>query len=152
MKKLFFITVGLIFATACTNSETTQQALVFAQTKAANDASLQGYVEKNAAKIYAVYADDAILLPPGGVAPVQGKQAIEAYYQNAVQAPGATLQITTENLHYEVIDASHAQEVGRYTIVYQADTAQVPTEIKGHMLINWEKVNGEWKIKLDMWH
>ncbi|MDX1941409.1 MAG: nuclear transport factor 2 family protein [Saprospiraceae bacterium] len=151
MKELIFINLIIIFI-SCNSSNPIDKEATFRQTKAANDISLQGHIEKNAAKIYAIYSDNAILLPPGGVAPIQGKQAIQEYYNNSLKSPGSTLDITTENIHYEVIDENHAQEVGRYNIIYKADTAQVITEIKGYMLINWEKVNGEWKIKIDMWH
>jgi len=125
---------------------------IFQQTKAANDASLQGHIEKDAAKISRVYTDDAILLPPGGAAPIVGKSAIEAHYAKGVAAPGNTLKIETENIHYEVIDEDNAQEVGRYSILFQADSTQKPIEIKGEMLIAWRRVGGVWKIKLDMWH
>lgn len=125
---------------------------IFKQTKAANDASLQGHVERNVDKITAVYTDDAIILPPGGVQPVQGIKAIRDYYTKGLEG-GRVLKVSTENISYEVIDASRAVEVGHYTLVYKADNAEKETEIKGTMLIQWEKnKHGEWKIKLDMWH
>jgi ketosteroid isomerase-like protein len=125
---------------------------VFKQTKAANDASLQGHVERNVDKIIAVYTDDAIILPPGGVQPIQGIKAIRDYYTKGIEA-GRVLSVTTENLSYELIDAGHAVEVGRYTMIYKASNAEKEAEIKGTMLIQWKKnKSGEWKIKLDMWH
>jgi ketosteroid isomerase-like protein len=125
---------------------------IFKLTKAANDSSLQGHIERNVEKIVAVYADDAIILPPGGVEPVKGITALREYYRKGLQG-GRVLKATTENISYEVIDSRRAVEVGRYTLVYKADNAEKEIEIKGTMVIQWEKnKRGEWKIKLDMWH
>lgn len=125
---------------------------VFRLTKTANDSSLQGHVERNVDKIIGVYTDDTIILPPGGIEPIRGIAAIRDHYAKGLQG-GRVLKATTENISYEVIGANHAVEVGRYTLIYIAAGTEKEIEIKGTMLINWEKnKRGEWKIKLDMWH
>lgn len=125
---------------------------VFEATKAVNDASLRGHVERDVEKIVAAYAPDAIVLPPGGVEPLRGLAAIRDYYAKGFDG-GRVLRVTTENLSFEALDARRAVEVGRYTMLYRAAGADRDTVIKGTMVIQWEKnKRGEWKIKLDMWH
>lgn len=125
---------------------------IFKQTKAANDASLQGHLEKNADKITAVYTDDAIVLPPGGKKPIIGIDSIKAYYKKGLEGTGQTTAITTENIRYDVADGNNATELGKYAIKYKASDTSAITEFKGEMLIVWKKIDGQWKINLDMWH
>lgn len=147
-----FLLSGLIFNKVTAQEKQMNKEKIFKETKTANDASLQGHLEKNVTKICQVYADDAILLPPGAPEPIQGKEGIIRYYTEGLKN-GSSLAITTENIAYEVIDERHANEVGRYTILYRANGSDKGVEIKGTMLICWEKnVKNEWKIKFDMWH
>lgn len=125
---------------------------VFEQTHAVNAVSLQGQLEKNVTKICAAYTADAILLPPDVAEPIQGAQAIRAYYTAGLRA-GTTLKINTEKVRFDVLDPTHATEVGKYTIVYRAANTTKKTVLKGMMLIGWEKnAAGAWHIKWDMWH
>jgi ketosteroid isomerase-like protein len=101
MRNLLIIWLMLTFFSTVSAQDKNK---VFKQTKAANDASLQGHVERNVDKIIAVYTDDAIILPPGGVQPIQGIKAIRDYYTKGIEA-GRVLSVTTENLSYELIDA-----------------------------------------------
>lgn len=154
MKPIAFVLVlsGLIFNKVTAQEKQMNKEKIFKETKAANDASLQGHLEKNVTKISQVYADDAILLPPGTTEPIRGKEAIIRYYMEGLKN-GSSLAITTENIAYEVIDERHANEVGHYTILYRANGSDKDIEIKGTMLICWEKnAKNEWKIKFDMWH
>jgi ketosteroid isomerase-like protein len=65
----------------------------------------------NAAGIAALYSDDARLLPPNGDE-VQGREAIEAYWQSAIEAmPGVRVTLETKELH-NLGDV--AVEVGSY--------------------------------------
>lgn len=154
MKNLPIISgfLAILFAHACKSVPAPDPAAVFLLTKAANDASLRGHIEKNAAMIAAVYARDAVILPPGGAAPVSGLEAIRAHYETAMKGPGSSLKIDTENIRFEVIDQDNATELGRYSILYRAAPNAEPTLIKGEMLIIWKREDGQWKIRYDMWH
>jgi ketosteroid isomerase-like protein len=125
---------------------------VFKLTKAANDSSLQGHIDRNVDRICAVYSEDAILLPPGGVEPIRGIESIKKYYLDGFKS-GRILKAETENISYEVLRGGRAIEVGKYKLLYKAANDDKEIEIRGTMLIQWEKnKKGEWKIKLDMWH
>lgn len=149
MKYLLSVLI-LLVATAAAFSQ--DKDAIFKLTKAANDASLQGHVERNVERIVAVYTDDATLLPPPGGEPIMGIRSIRDYYTKGMRG-GRVLKVDTENISYEIVGTGHAIETGRYTLHYKADDAEKETVIKGQMLIVWKKnKNGEWKIKYDMWH
>ncbi|MCW5922875.1 MAG: nuclear transport factor 2 family protein [Saprospiraceae bacterium] len=153
MKKTHYLILALSTLFACQPplSQPNKEE-VFKLTKAANDASLQGHIEKNADKIIAVYTEDAVVLPPNGVKPIIGLDSIKRYYQNSLKGEGKSIEITTENLRFDVIDQNNATELGKYNIKYQASDTSAVTVFKGEMLIVWKKQNGQWKIYLDMWH
>lgn len=99
----------------------------------------------NAAGIAGVYADDAVLMPPGGNA-VQGRAAIEAYWQDAMAAmPGVTIKLETEELHNlgEV-----AVEVGSY-VDAGPDGEHVD---HGKYLVVWMLKDGKWQMVRDIWN
>ncbi|MCK8479782.1 YybH family protein [Psychroserpens algicola] len=125
---------------------------IFKLTKKANDFSLNGHINKDANQIISVYSENTILLPPGEKEPIKGLEAIKKFYLKGFEY-GSSLKITTENISYTVINNSHANEVGKYYIVYQPENSNKQIELNGYMLITWKKNSkGEWKIEYDMWH
>jgi ketosteroid isomerase-like protein len=152
-KKFYWFALGIsVTLTACSTQQIINKEKIAAQTKAANDASLQGHMDKNADKICEVYSENAIILPPGGIRPIESKSAIKNYYMAGFNG-GSVLGISTRDRKLDIIDDSNAYEIGHYTIHYKADTALHPIDITGTMLIIWKKTrDGKWKIKYDMWH
>lgn len=146
---LCFLLSFLIIAKGQTSSSVEK---IFTATKKVNDHSLAGHLKQDANQIISALAEDAIILPPGGSQPIKGLENIKQYYLDGFQQ-GASLEITTDNISYQVIDDAHANEVGKYSILYQAKDSDEPIVINGFMMIAWEKnKQGEWKIKYDMWH
>ena len=152
MKFMLLSTLGICLATLGIFAQKGgSKEKLFQQTKAVNDASLQGHLEQNVDKICAAYAADALLLPPDSPEPISGAAAIKAYYTKGLQS-GRLLKFSTENISYEVIDDRHTVEAGRYSLLFQPANAAQPIEVKGTMVIYWERQpNQTWKIKLDMW-
>jgi ketosteroid isomerase-like protein len=150
------VTILLLYATflfSCNSAkQNPNKDEIYKLTKAANDASLQGHIEKNIDKITTVYTADAIVLPPGGEKPVVGIDSIKSYYKKGLEGVGRSTAITTENIRYDMADENNATELGKYVIKYKASDTSSITEFKGEMLIVWKKVDGQWKIYLDMWH
>ena len=99
----------------------------------------------NGAGIAALYAEDAVILPPGGNA-VQGMEAIAAYWQASIdELPGSTVELTTDELHNlgEV-----AVEVGSY-----ATTGAGGEHLDhGRYLVVWMLKDGTWKMARDIWN
>lgn len=149
MKGVIFLFVVLLAAVAV-GAQNKEE--VFRSTKQANDSSLRGHIERNLDKIVEVYAEDAIILPPGGVEYLVGLKPIREYYLKGFES-GKVLKAETENISFDVTGKNSAVEVGRYTLIYLAAGSDKPVEIKGTMLLTWEKnKKGQWKIKRDMWH
>jgi ketosteroid isomerase-like protein len=153
MKKIVlgFFTTAIFMACSNQKSEL-NKAEIMALTKKANDASLQGHLEKNTEKIVAVYTNDAIVMPPGGAKPIIGIESIRAYYTKQMQGTGRSTYIQTTDIRYDVIDEFNTTQVGSYNIKFKNSDTSTVTEFKGEMLIVWKKIDGQWKIYLDMWH
>jgi ketosteroid isomerase-like protein len=151
MKKIVF--AFIIISCSCNqNTKNINKEDIFKQTKAANDESLKGHIEKNADKIIAVYTKDAVVLPPGGISPIISIDSIKTYYKKGLEGTGRSIEIKTDNIRYDVIDENNATELGKYLIKYKASDTSAISEFKGEMLIVWKKIDGKWKIYLDMWH
>lgn len=148
-KKLLIVMVMLMIGSCSTNPNKEE---VYNQTKEANDASLDGHIRKDVNAIVSVYTEDAVILPPGGLKPVYGIDSIKNYYTKSLMAPGKTMEIGTETTLFDVIDNNNATQIGNYVIKHQASDSSVVTEFRGEMLIVWKRIQGEWKIYLDMWH
>jgi ketosteroid isomerase-like protein len=100
---------------------------------------------KEGGGIAALYSDDATLLPPGGIE-LQGRAAIEAYWQEAMGAmPGVTVKLETKELH-NLGDV--AVEVGSYANT-GADGEHVG---HGKYLVVWMLNDGTWQMARDIWN
>ncbi len=95
------------------------------------------------AGIAALYTDDAMLLPPGGE-PIEGREAIQAFWQTAVES-GTQAALKTSELE---IHGDLATEVGSY-VDTGADGAHVD---HGKYMVMWKKVDGNWKLHRDIWN
>ena len=117
--------------------------------KAAIEAGSQaweaGWNAGNAAAIAAVYAEDAMILPPGSQA-IQGREAIQAYWQAALdEAEGVASTIETKEVH---VLGDAAIEVGSYM-----DTnADGSHRDHGKYLAVWTKVDGKWMLARDIFN
>ena len=99
----------------------------------------------NAADIAALYSEDARLLPPGS-GEVQGREAIEAYWQTQIDAaPGVKVALETKEVH-NLGDV--AVEVGAYV------NTGPEGEHAGHgkYLVVWVRKDGTWQMTRDIWN
>ena len=111
------------------------------------------WLKGDQAGVLATFADDAVLLPANGAAPIIGKEAIKAYWWPAGGAPTTItmLEITVDQLQGDCnIAYSHGQDnVAWVTTVDQKSTAA------GHpgtyVNVYERQANGEWKIARHMW-
>ena len=96
------------------------------------------------AGIAALHADDAMLLPPGSEA-VEGRAAIEAFWQSTIEELGVQVALTTSELESHMATAI---EVGSYVFT-SADGSHVD---HGKYVVLWKKVDGDWKLHRDIWN
>jgi uncharacterized protein (TIGR02246 family) len=91
-----------------------------------------------------MYTDDAILLPSGG-SRTEGRAAIEAFWAKNLRSGVEEVQLRTENL--ESLGDDLVYEIGSYTTT-PADGAP----IAGHYVVLWKRVDGEWKLHVDIFN
>ena len=104
-----------------------------------NDAWAEGAVDV----IVSQYADDAILLPPGGD-PISGRSAIHDFWAAAMtSAPGGGITSVESGS-----DGDLAYERGTY-VSEGPDGEHLD---HGKYLVVWTLVEGDWKMLLDTWN
>lgn len=99
----------------------------------------------DAAAVAAVYAEDAVVLPPGSE-PVEGRAAIQAFWQAAMDAdPGVTTDI-------ETVEADVMGDVAIERGTYVDTGPDGGHRDHGKFLAIWTRVDGEWKILRDIFN
>jgi uncharacterized protein (TIGR02246 family) len=101
------------------------------------------YNAGDAAALAALYAKDGVLLPPNS-APVDGRDAIEAFWSAALEE-GATGELTTKEM-YAMGEA--AAEVGMWVLT-AADGSHLD---HGSYMLIYKQVDGEWQIANDIYN
>jgi uncharacterized protein (TIGR02246 family) len=130
--------LGMLFARpALAQTKSTIQQL--------NDKWTAAFNKGDAATIAAMYADDAYVLPPGGDM-VEGRKAIEAFWQGAVKQLGDARLVTMDVLP---LGPRAAREIG--TVTLETKT-QPPQQIVGKYTVVWRRVGGHWLIATDIWN
>src|SRR5947207_15477305 len=79
------------------------------------DAFADAFNSKDAARVAAFYADDAIVMPPGQPM-VKGRRNIEAYYMHGFQQDISGFQLSPME---SAIAGAHAFEAGRSTLTHR---------------------------------
>jgi len=114
------------------------------------DGTLENFVTAlnagDAAAVASFYTDDAALLPPGGER-VDGREAIQAFWQGAIDGG-----MKANSLHaVEVFDGGDvAGEVGVFVLTVPADDGV--SEIHGKYIVIWERRDGVWQLHRDIWN
>ncbi len=102
----------------------------------------------NAGAIVALYADDAVLMPPGAPS-ARGQAAIKAHLAKELagaNSGGVVFALGTEN---EVgVSGDFAWHSGNYLVKNKAGA----TVDNGKYLEAWRKTNGKWRIVRDIWN
>lgn len=116
------------------------------------EAALASFAEAfnggDGAGVAALYTEDAALLPPGE-ARVDGREAIQAFWQGAIDA--GLSAITLEAV--EVEEAGDlAFEVGKFTLQAPGEGDQ-KTTVFGKYIVVWKKGDdGAWRLYRDIWN
>ena len=97
------------------------------------------------AGVAALYTDDAILLPPGSD-PVQGREAIQAFWQGTIDAfEGDRAELRSKEVH---VYGQLAVQIGRWAVV-GSEGEQLN---HGSFLHVWKKTDRGWKTIGDIWN
>jgi ketosteroid isomerase-like protein len=109
-----------------------------------NAAFMAAFRRGDSAGMAAAYTEDGEILPPN-LPSMQGKGAIQAFWQGALDMGVATAALETMELQ-EMGDM--AWEVGRG--VLKAKDGQVLDDAK--YIVIWQRENGRWKWHRDIWN
>jgi uncharacterized protein (TIGR02246 family) len=106
------------------------------------DTYLKAYLAADAKAIAALYAEDAMEMPPNQP-PIKGRADILAYYQKAfAESKASNLTLT----HLEAVthgDSAHLVGTSRETITPKSGP---PTEEAGKYVVILKQLGGQWKV------
>jgi uncharacterized protein (TIGR02246 family) len=122
----------------------TQATDIHAAIRAADDRFESTFEEGNAAGMANLYTDNGMLLPTGSDF-VKGKEAIEAFWQRAMDigVKNAKLDIVEIEKHGDT-----AIEVGQYML----SSADDKVMDQGKYVVIWKHEDGAWKLHRDIWN
>jgi len=103
----------------------------------------------DAAAIAALYTDDAVVLAPNAEM-VRGKQAIKGLFDGMIQQMGAP-QLTLRTIQVDEV-GDMANEIGEYTLKFQAAGGEPVTEVGKYVVIWKRQGDDSWKLHIDIWN
>ncbi len=98
---------------------------------------------KDDAKLAAMYAEDAMALPPNSDL-IKGRAAIQTFWKGFMDAG---MNLTLEIVDTETED-DFGVEVGKFTVTDPSGK----TVDHGKYVVVWKEVNGDWKLYRDIWN
>jgi len=109
----------------------------------------EAFNERRADAVAAFYAPDGVLMPPDMPAAI-GPESIEAAIAAdfARTPPGAVIAFAIESV---TANGPIGVERGTWKIT-MAGPDGGPVELHGKYLVEWHKLNGEWRIAADIWN
>ena len=144
MRKMLWPAVAASLWVSMTSSSIAADSALKAQIDAANARLVALQKQGDAAGMGDMYTEDAVLLPDGG-SRSEGRQAIEAFWAQAIGPGVEDVQLTTEDL----VPLGHdlVYEIGHYTTT----PADAPP-VSGYYLVLWKRVGGAWKLHVDIFN
>ena len=112
-----------------------------------NQKFMDAFKRGDAAGIAALYTDEAKLLPPGNQM-VSGREAIESFWQGAMNMGIKEAKLETVRVEAE---GNLAYEIGRFALAVQPESGE-GTTIAGKYVVVWKNQGGTWKLHADIWN
>src|SRR3954454_4617166 len=119
----------------------------FAQDKATieklNDAFVAAFGSGDVTSLAGMYVEDAYLMPPG--APLmRGRADIQKFWSAAGEQVGDLKLVTVD---VKPLGGEAAREIGSFSLKSKGQQAQ---ELTGKYVVVWQKVQGDWKLAVDI--
>ena len=145
MKGLFVICSLVVLAgTGACSQERTDTPLA----PPSEEGFMTAFNDGDAASVAKLYTEDAVLLPPGAVR-LDGRQAIEQFWQGAMDA-GIT-NLVLETVEMEVVGET-SYEVGVLSLDVPGENGDLNT-VSGKYIVIWQYgEDGEWRLHRDIWN
>jgi uncharacterized protein (TIGR02246 family) len=103
---------------------------------------------KDAARIGALYAEDAVLMPPNQEM-VRGRAAIQAFWQKILDGGAKDLSLTTMHV---AVSGDVAYEAGTYQFTLAAPGAQPVTDRGKYVVGLRREADGKWRMAYDVFN
>jgi ketosteroid isomerase-like protein len=145
MKNAF---LQVVAAAACAAGLSALAADDAARIRAGTDSWVKSFNAGNAGAAVALYADDAVLMPPGAP-PARGTAAIkEAIAKEIAGAKKGAVTFALGTNDEVGVSGDMAWHSGAYFVM---DKSGKPVE-SGKFLEAWERKGGKWRIVRDIWN
>lgn len=126
------------------------QAAAEAAVRAQADAWGKVFASKDLENTLDMYAEDAVVFPPGGPA-LGAKEDRRKLWATVYSTPGLSMSLTTVSVH-AARSGELAYETGSFTETAN-DKRGRPVTTKGKYLVVWKKqADGKWKAAVDFWN
>jgi uncharacterized protein (TIGR02246 family) len=99
----------------------------------------------DSARIAQLYAEDAILMPPGAKM-IKGRDGVDKYWSSAAHTVTDSKLTAVE---VRSIDQAQAQEIGTFTARSRGARSRA---IVGKFVILWRKAGDDWQVAVDIWN
>jgi len=139
----------LVFGTAVAGFVHTAAAEDLRKTVETNNAKwAEAFNRGDAAGVAALYTEDATLMPPGA-SMVEGRQAIQDFWQKVIQSGLKDAALTTVNVQG---NGDTAYEIGKVSLTAHLP-GKDPQVISGKYVVVWKKGSDDmWKLHVDIWN
>lgn len=140
-------------ATAASTAASTPAAVVTDHTAdalaitQADSAWLRGVMNKNVDSVMAYYTPDAVSYGYGET-PAAGTDQVRALYTNMVKATITNPKMSANTVKFSD-DGSMAYDHGTYQMVVQQPGGKAENFFGGYLNV-WKKVDGQWKLAVEM--
>lgn len=152
MKPLRIICLTVIvFLLQATIVNAQENLALKAEIKLINERMVDAVVNQNLAEIINFYTEDAIALPDFQPM-LKGKEAIRKHNEKDISEGSklTDMKLITEQV---VGSGDMVYEIGTYDITFAPEEiGGEPMTDYGKYLTVWQRVNGQWKIKVEMWN
>jgi ketosteroid isomerase-like protein len=146
MNRILLVLVILIAAAPLSLGQTkgnkTSGSNIRSAIEAANKRFVEAFSKGDAARIAAMYAEGARVLPPNSPM-VQGRQRIQELWQSFINT-GAKLMLSTSDVEAQ---GNVVHEVGTYELIFPDNKRDA-----GKYVVIWRRGKGDWKLAVDIWN
>jgi uncharacterized protein (TIGR02246 family) len=112
-----------------------------------NKKFMKGFKKEKASITASVYAEDAVLLPPGGDM-IHGKKAIEEFWGGVMASGVKEAILNTVELSGS---GDYLQEMGTGVLKIHPEGGE-PAEQNAKYVVVWKRTSDGWRYKWDIWN
>jgi uncharacterized protein (TIGR02246 family) len=149
----FLVLVSMLAVPGALTAQSGLSPQEAAAVRAANQAYPAAWLKNDKAAVKALFADDAVLLPSGGHAPVEGMAAIEKFFWPPDSPTFRVLKY--EMTPVEVAGGGNlAYSWGKLALTFETAPGDPPktSSSEGTYLMVFRKAGGAWKLARYMWN